>query len=161
MVLEGIEAKLRTNKAETGKVSCNLHIERVMPQTWHPNWLLPAEMVEDEEAVLDRDRAIHTIGNLMLVSKRKILADQSVLFLNKYLVNKGLKVWDETAIEKRAVAIWPHAGGFEFVLSIECRLEGREGHTRRSAYGRLLALMRRKRLAGANGRALSDAVMGN
>ena len=136
MVLEGIEAKLRTNKAETGEVPGNLHIEHVMPQTWHPNWPLPAELAEDEEAVAERNRIIHTIGNLTLVngrlnsslsnapwaSKRKTLADHSVLFLNKRLVNKGPKVWDEAAIEKRgkwlhrrAVTIWPHADEFEFV----------------------------------------------
>ena len=132
MVLEGIEVELRTDKAESQEVPSNLHIEHVMPQTWHPNWPLPSEMAEDEEAVVDRDRMIHTIGNLTLVngrlnsslsnapwdSKRGILADHSVLFLNKRLVNKGPKVWDETAIEKRAkwlhkraVRIWPHAEG--------------------------------------------------
>lgn len=102
MVLEGIEARLRTNRAETGEVPGNLHIEHVMPQTWHPNWPLPADVAEDEEAVGDRNRAIHTIGNLTLVNgrlnsslsnapwarKRKTLADHSVLFLNKRLVNK-------------------------------------------------------------------------
>ena len=130
MVLEGIEAELRTNKAESREVPGNLHIEHVMPQTWHPNWPLPGEVAEDEEAVADRDRAIHTIGNLTLVNgrlnsslsnapwdrKRETLADHSVLFLNKRLVHKGPKVWDEAAIEKRAkwlhkraVRIWPHA----------------------------------------------------
>ena len=58
MVLEGIEAELRTNKAESREVPGNLHIEHVMPQTWHPNWPLPGEVAEDEEAVADRDRAI-------------------------------------------------------------------------------------------------------
>ena len=135
MVLEGIEAKLRTNKAESQEVPGNLHIEHVMPQTWHPNWPLPSEVAEDEEAIANRDRAIHTIGNLTLVngrlnstlsnapwvSKRGTLADHSILFLNKRLVNKGPEVWDEAEIEKRAkwlhkraVKIWPHAG--------ECRL---------------------------------------
>ena len=130
MVLEGIEEALRTNKAESGQVPGNLHIEHVMPQTWHPNWPLPAEAAEDEEGVADRDRAIHTIGNLTLVNghlnsslsnapwdrKRETLADHSVLFLNMRLVNKGPKIWDEAAIEKRAkslhkraVRIWPHA----------------------------------------------------
>ncbi len=130
MVLEGIEEALRTNKAESGQVPGNLHIEHVMPQTWHPNWPLPAEAAEDEEAVADRDRAIPTIGNLTLVNgrlnsslsnapwdrKRETLADHSVLFLNMRLVNKGPKIWDEAAIEKRAkslhkraVRIWPHA----------------------------------------------------
>ena len=135
MVLEGIETKLRTTKAETGEVPGNLQIEHVMPQTWHPNWPLPAETAEDEEAVAERNRTIHSIGNLTLVngrlnsslsnapwsSKRKTLADHSVLFLNKRLVNKGPKVWDEVAIEKRAkwlhrraVTIWPHAGELVF-----------------------------------------------
>ncbi len=134
MVLEGIEAELRTNKSESQEVPGNLHIEHVMPQTWHPNWPLPAEVAEDEKAVADRDRAIHTIGNLTLVngrlnsalsnapwgSKRGILADHSVLFLNKRLVNKAPEVWDEESIKKRAkwlhkraVKIWPHAGEFE------------------------------------------------
>ena len=136
MVLEGIEAELRTNKAETGEVPGNLHIEHVMPQTWHPNWSLPVEVAQDEEAVADRDRAIHTIGNLTLVngrlnsslsnapwpSKRKTLADHSVLFLNKRLVNVGPETWDEAAIKERskwlherAVKIWPHAAQFELV----------------------------------------------
>ena len=69
------------------------------------------------------------IGNLTLVtgrlnsslsnapwdSKRETLADHSVLFLNKRLVNNGPKVWNETEIEKRAgwlyqqaVKIWPY-----------------------------------------------------
>lgn len=70
MVLEGIEVALRTNKAENGQVPGNLHIEHVMPLTWHPNWPLPAEAAKDEEAVADHDQAIHTITNLTLVNDR-------------------------------------------------------------------------------------------
>ena len=131
MVLEGIEEELRTNKSESRKVPRNLHIEHVMPQTWQPNWPLSDGQADDEEAIVKRDRTIHTIGNLTLVngrlnlslsnapweSKRKTLADHSVLFLNKRLVNKGPVVWDETAIKTRgkwlheqAVRVWPHAG---------------------------------------------------
>ena len=127
IVLEGIEAELRTNKAESGEVPGNLHIEHVMPQTWLPHWPLPDDA--DEEDVANRDRIIHTIGNLTLVngrlnsslsnapwdSKRKTLSDHSVLFLNKRLVNKGPTDWDEKAIKKRgkwlhkrAVEVWPH-----------------------------------------------------
>ena len=137
MVLEGIEEKLRTNKAESREVYGTLHIEHVMPQTWSPNWPLPDDVAGDGEAVANRDRAIHTIGNLTLVngrlnaslsnapwaSKRETLSDHSVLFLNKRLVNKGPEVWDEAAIEKRArwlhkqaVKIWPHWGD----LQVEC-----------------------------------------
>ena len=129
MVLAGIEEELRTNKAESREVPGNLHIEHVMPQAWHLNWPLPDDVAGDGETVAKRDRAIHTIGNLTLVnsrlnsslsnapwgSKRKTLADHSVLFLNKRLVNEGPEVWDETAIERRAkwlheqaVKVWPH-----------------------------------------------------
>ena len=128
MVLTGIEEQLRTNKAETQKVPEGLHIEHIMPQAWHHNWRLP-DSAEDE-AANRRDRSIHTIGNLTLVNgrlnaslsndpwdkKRNTLADHSVLFLNKELVNNGPDIWDELAIKRRAdwlhlkaVKIWPHA----------------------------------------------------
>ena len=130
MVLEGIEEGLRTNKAESHEVPDNLQIEHIMPQTWHPHWPLPDDSADDVEASAERDRVIHTIGNLTLVngrlnpslsnapwnSKRETLAEHSVLFLNKRVVNKGPDVWDEAAIEKRAkwlhkraVKIWPSA----------------------------------------------------
>ena len=48
------------------------------------------------------------------------LPKHSVLYLNKWLVNKGPVVWDEAAIEKRAkwlhnrfVRIWPHVSDVE------------------------------------------------
>lgn len=131
MVLTGIEEELRTNKAESREVPDRLHIEHVMPQAWHSNWPLPDDVAGDGEAVAKRDRVIHTIGNLTLVNKRlnsamsnapwdrkrKTLANHSVLFLNKRLVNEGPKIWDEEAIKmrarwlhERAVKIWPHKG---------------------------------------------------
>ena len=137
MVLTGIEEQLRTNKAETQEVPDDLHIEHVMPQAWHHNWPLQDGTEDDGEATAataNRDRAIHTIGNLTLVNgrlnaslsnvpwdrKRKTLADHSVLFLNKELVNEGPEIWDEHAIEGRAewlhekaVKIWPHADDFD------------------------------------------------
>ena len=129
MVLKGIEEELHTNKAESQKVPDDLHIEHVMPQAWSPGWKLPDDRAGDEEAVAQRNGAIHTIGNLTLVnrrlnsslsnapweSKRRTLAEHSILFLNKRLVNEGPDVWDETAIGRRAewlyeraVRIWPH-----------------------------------------------------
>ena len=134
MVLEGIEEALRTNKAESGDVPEKLHIEHVMPQAWNFNWPLPDDIFDDQDAIENRKKAIHTIGNLTLVnqrlnsslsnapwdSKRKTLADHSVLFLNKQLVNEGPDVWDETAIKKRAKRLyklaaktWPHSNDFE------------------------------------------------
>ena len=128
MVLTGIEEQLRKEqRAETQEAPSKLPIEHVMPQAWSANWPLPGG--SDSEATLPRDRAIHTIGNLTLVNrrlnsalsndpwnaKRKTLADHSVLFLNKEIVNKGPYVWDEAAIEerarwlcKKAIKVWPH-----------------------------------------------------
>lgn len=125
MVLEGIEEQLRTGLAEEQEVSAKLHVEHIMPQAWHRHWPLPDRSGKADER---RQRAIHTIGNLTLVnrrlnsslsnaawdSKRERLADHSMLFLNKHLVNKGPRTWDEAAIKKRAkwlhkkaVKVWP------------------------------------------------------
>lgn len=129
MVLMAIEEELRSSSVEIRDVSGPLHIEHILPQAWHQNWSLPDNVAHDPEAVARRDRTLHTIGNLTLVSgrlnaalsnapwdiKRRTLEDHSVLFLNKRLVKKGPEVWDEDAIEqrakwlhKRAVEIWPH-----------------------------------------------------
>ena len=130
MVLEGIESELRTNKSETREVPKNLHIEHVMPQNWLPHWPVSAKLTENEKAVNERERAIHTIGNLTLVNgplnsslsnaawddKKKTLRRHSVLVLNGRLVEKYNDGWDEAGIRKRAnwlhkraVKIWPHA----------------------------------------------------
>ena len=134
MVLAGIEEELRTNKAESREVPGGLHIEHVMPQAWHPNWPLPDDITDDEAAAANRDRVIHTIGNLTLVngrlnsslsnapwdSKRETLADHSVLFLNKRLVNKGPMSGMRTRLRSGpngstsgAVRIWPHAADIQ------------------------------------------------
>ncbi len=136
MVIEGIEEELHTDKSESSVVPDKLPIEHIMPQTWSPHYPLPndGDNVDVEGAVARRNRAIHTIGNLTLVTsglnsamsnapwneKRKTLADHSVLFLNKQLVNEGPDTWDEAAIEKRAewlhsVAskVWPHCDGIK------------------------------------------------
>ena len=127
MLLTAIEGQLRTQMAETHKVLGNLHIEHIMPQKWSANW--PPPMGGDGDAVAQRERAIHTIGNLTLVNnrlnsalsnapwhqKRGTLADHSVLFLNKHLVNDGPQAWTEDTIQRRgkwlyeiAARIWPH-----------------------------------------------------
>ena len=46
LVLEGIEAKLRTEMAETADAPRNLTIEHVMPQSWRQFWPLPADVEE-------------------------------------------------------------------------------------------------------------------
>ena len=141
MVLVGIEEELRRkkNKAEINQVpDKKLQIEHIMPQAWRKNWPLPENQArKEEEAINNRDRALHTIGNLTLVSnrlnpslsdapwnrKRELLRDYSVLYLNKNLVeHKNLPNWDETTIERRAkwlhekaIKIWPESSSFERV----------------------------------------------
>ena len=139
MLLTAIEGQLRTEMAETSEVPGNLHIEHIMPQKWSAKWAPP--MGGDGDAVAHRERAIHTIGNLTLVNnrlnaalsnapwheKRGTLADHSVLFLNKHLVNDGPHAWTEDTIERRgkwlyqiAARIWPHCIGSvnEFLVNL-------------------------------------------
>ena len=125
IVLEGIEEELRTGMAETQAAPRNLTIEHIMPQNWHQHWALP-DNIEDGE----RDQLIHSIGNLTLVNrwlnpalsnapwneKLATLAEHSVLFLNKTLLDEAPEVWDEVAIAERAkrlcqvaTRVWPHA----------------------------------------------------
>ena len=97
-----------------------------MPREWSDNYPLPGGSDPEE-----RDRIIHTLGNLTLVTgplnstmsnapwidKKEELKKHSTLFLNKELVNDEERIiWDEEAIENRAhqlyhaaVKIWPHA----------------------------------------------------
>lgn len=131
LILEGIEGQLRTDKAESRNVPRNLTIEHIMPQEWRAHWHLPADVEEPAMAGVNRDRVIHSIGNLTLATqslnssvsngpwanKRAELDKHSVLFLNKKdLLGNASDVWDETAIAARArrlcqaaIKVWPHA----------------------------------------------------
>ena len=132
MVLSAIEEELRTDKAESRDLPEGLQIEHIMPQAWEPNWPLTDD--DDGEGHGRRVRALHTIGNLTLVNgrlnkslsnapwedTRQTLADHSVLFLNKWLVNAAPQVWNEDGIRERAkrffseaVKVWPHHADFE------------------------------------------------
>ena len=112
--------------AEDQDAPLNLTIEHLMPQAWRDNYPLPNDISEE-----DRDKALHTIGNLTLVNrplnsamsnapwigKREELKKHSTLFLNKELVDDaGRMTWDEAAIEDRArrlcraaIKVWPYA----------------------------------------------------
>ncbi len=127
IVLEGIEAGLRTDKADDQSVPRNLTIEHLMPRAWETHWNLPADVEDIEGAKADRDRLIHTIGNLTLTNnrlnpslsnnpwekKREELHKHITLFLNKDIVREP--VWDEGRIEARsrqlarvATEVWPY-----------------------------------------------------
>ena len=134
LILQGVEGELRTAMSETQAVPRNLHIEHVMPQGWMAHWDLPDGVVDREIAIARRNRMIHTMGNLTLVSQRLNTAlsnapwDQKQLTLDRYAVlhlNKDLTLnapptWDESAIAERgkrlyeaAIKVWPHADGIE------------------------------------------------
>lgn len=75
-----------------------------MPQSWSGQWPLPTGN-EPLRAELDRNRLIHTIGNLTLATsslnstmsnhswedKREHLAENSVLHLNKRILSRDSK----------------------------------------------------------------------
>ena len=131
MILEGIEDELRTEMAETSLLTHDLHIEHVLPQAWQQYWPLSEQTTDMQSAVIERDRAIHTIGNLTLVKgklnsalsnapwheKKRTLEKHSVLFLNKDLLTHAPELWNEQDITERAkrmhkaaIRVWPHAG---------------------------------------------------
>ena len=130
LILQGIEGDLRTDMAETQDVPRRLPIEHVMPQDWRENWPLSADKQDDPTEATQRDRIIHTIGNLTLVSqrlnnalsnqtwekKKETLFKSTVLSINKDLLDKAPPQWDEEAIKARsermylhAIKVWPHA----------------------------------------------------
>lgn len=128
LLLEGIEGALRTSKAETANVPRDLTIEHIVPQGWRQHW--PPPVGEDEESLsIERDRTVHTIGNLTLLNdklnpdlsngpwgkKREGLQDHSTLFLNKELLRDYGDTWDDETIRDRstqlaaiAARVWPH-----------------------------------------------------
>ena len=133
LVLEGLEERIRSDMVESYVVPRGLTIEHIMPQKWDYRWPLPSRERNVEKAMELRDnrnRIIHTIGNLTLVSgklnpklsnsswtrKRKELNKHAVLFLNKELVDEAPSAWNEDTIAERAkrlssvaAQIWPSA----------------------------------------------------
>jgi hypothetical protein len=129
MVLEAIEDTTRGPLAEEAHVARgSLTIEHLMPQAWSEHW--PLEPATDGvQAELDRERLIHSLGNLTLVNrrlnpklsnapwmeKRTTLAEHTVLHLNKQLLNTYRDAdWAEGTIRERGAAlagtvmrIWP------------------------------------------------------
>ena len=114
LVLEGIEeSRRRSTRAEQPEVPKNLTIEHVMPLSWEANWPLP-KCVDVGIAKENRNRIVHTIGNLALVTqklnssmsnapwecKRKALKEHSVMNLNSELNEK--QYWEEESIRDRS-----------------------------------------------------------
>lgn len=140
MVLEAIEDYRRGWKdgkqglGEERVARGSLAIEHVMPRKWVTHW--PLEGYDDAE----RDRNIHTLGNLTLLNgklnskqsngpwlgnggKREGLEEHSVLILNRELLKNADDKWTDDAIGVRTkelteaiIQIWPvppnHKSGF-------------------------------------------------
>ena len=133
MILEAVEDHLISDLAGHPAAPRGLWIEHIMPQGWSTHWPLPDDA--GENAVVARDRAITTLGNLTLTNskldihlsnlpwpkKREILRKHDNLFLNKHLLDSAPKdIWDEEAILKRGerlaniiTQIWPNSGSFK------------------------------------------------
>lgn len=142
MVLEAIEDYLRgweggkTALGEERVARGKLHIEHVMPRKWEIHW----PVAEGPTASVERDRNIHTIGNLTLLTgrlnakvsngpwlgdggKRQALDAHDVLFLNRKLLEAAKDTWTDASVRARSeelaaiiTRIWPapegHRSGF-------------------------------------------------
>lgn len=129
LILEALEDELRTAKTEEAMVQRGtLTIEHVLPQRWRDHWPLD-EGGDAFSAQAERERLLHSVGNLTLVNsklnpsltnaawptKRKALGEHSVLHLNKKLCDLyGDAEWNEATIRARSAAlaavattIWP------------------------------------------------------
>jgi len=136
MILEAVENHLISELAGQQTAPQGLWIEHIMPQGWSTHWPLPDDAGED--AVVARNRAIATLGNLTLTNskldillsnlpwpkKREILQKHDNLFINKHLLDNAPKDrWDEETILERGeqlasiiTQIWPNAGSFKLEL---------------------------------------------
>lgn len=123
MLLTAIEQAERAKSTKTERVSDiedKLTIEHLLPQSWHKHWPIPAGQ-NPGEAGEARDRCLHTIGNLTLLTrslnpavsnaqwgkKREAILEHSVLKLNLRL--RAHDCWDEAAIRRRGEEMFEHA----------------------------------------------------
>ncbi len=125
MLLEALEMELHTVKTEKLQFGEKLTIEHLMPQQWKACWSLPDD-VPAIEAQVRRERLIHTLGNLTLLTqslnsdvsngpwpeKLKDILEHSALNLNRKL--QHVCDWNEKLILNRgatlfgvAKMIWP------------------------------------------------------
>jgi hypothetical protein len=152
MVLEAVEDHLRGwRPGQSGLggervARATLAIEHVMPRKWQAHW--PLEGTEHSEE--ERDKLIHTLGNLTLLtgklnsrvsngpwsgvnSKRAGLEAHDVLFLNRDVLRRGLQTWGESQITERTrgiisaiQSIWPVPEGHKSGFSVERAPEKRK-----------------------------------
>lgn len=120
-ILEALELGRRTTKQELLPLPDGLTVEHVMPQKWETNWTIADKSAE---ALANRKRLLHSIGNLTLVTsafnsalsneafavKRPEIVTTSLLMLNTYFQQfADQDIWDEAKIVDRADAMFPLA----------------------------------------------------
>ena len=135
-----IEDKTRTSKTEEVTIT-HASVEHIMPREWSDHYpldgeFIPKEMTEDwfypqnegmilrwqqiKEKVQARNRAIHCLGNLTVVTQplnaamkngpfknKKAALRNSLLLMNRYF--DGLETWVETEMERRARVLFETA----------------------------------------------------
>jgi hypothetical protein len=128
MILESIEDSFRSPNSEDEFVKRGkLTIEHLLPQAWKNHWPLPSD-ADPVLAAVERDRILHTLGNLTLVTsrlnpglsnnawdaKRPALNEHTVLLMNTRLLQEYPDAWGEEQIHNRgrklaevAIEIWP------------------------------------------------------
>lgn len=120
MLILALESRASTGKTERVRYDDGLTIEHLMPQKWERHWPLP-EDADAEEAEAWRNRVLHTIGNLTLLTdklnpaasnaawpkKRDEILKHSILKLNLCL--KDAASWDEASIRDRSEQLFEHA----------------------------------------------------
>lgn len=123
MLLEALERHAHTSKSERIEFGEKLTVEHLLPQEWRRHWPLPDPSPAHE---FQRNRVIHTMGNLTLLTKalnpavsngpwlkkRAAILEHSGLALNRRLSRAD--EWDEKAIQRRgeelarlAIEVWP------------------------------------------------------
>lgn len=146
MILEALEDDLRTSYGEGQLAPRNLTIEHILPQSWQTNW--PLELGDIAGAV-ERERLVHLLGNLTLVSgklnpalshrpwinqegtgKRDYLLQHSALKLNAKVVAEHQDEWTEgdirdrtAALTERLLALWPRPAWAAAVLPAEVQVD--------------------------------------
>jgi hypothetical protein len=139
-ILRRLNATYQSSMTEQVTIDSELTIEHIMPQSWWENWSLAdgtpglgyRELIDADpgdaraEATQNRERAIHTFGNLTLLTqelnssvsnsgwaeKQPALLAASLLPLNLQL--RLYEAWDEDTIASRgrellekALLVWP------------------------------------------------------
>ncbi|MBD7979486.1 DUF262 domain-containing protein [Oerskovia merdavium] len=141
LLLEAIESHVSSTRTEPMAVR-KLSIEHLMPQAWEKHWELPEGLSEDDAQRLmeERDRLLHTLGNLTLVtgvlnstmsnaewsSKREHLLEFSALTMNRRLPLR----WDIDEIVERTTTyallvcdIWPRTDRLDSTDDIQVAVE--------------------------------------